>query len=75
MLAVDKPGVLGHVSQTFARYDVSIRAMQQKHAADDGRVTLVFITHQASEKAMHQALNALDANFASVESVLRVEED
>ena len=73
MLAVDKPGVLGHVSQTFARYDVSIRAMQQKHAAEDGRVTLVFITHQAGEKAMHQALNALDANFASVESVLRVE--
>ena len=73
MLAVDKPGVLGHVSQTFARYDVSIRAMQQKHAAADGRVTLVFITHQAGEKAMHQALKALDANFASVESVLRVE--
>ena len=73
MLAVDKPGVLGHVSQTFARYDVSIRAMQQKDAASDGRVTLVFITHKASEKAMMQALKALDANFASVESVLRVE--
>ena len=73
MLAVDKPGVLGHVSQTFARYDVSIRAMQQKDAAADGRVTLVFITHQASEQAMHQALNALDSNFACVESVLRVE--
>ena len=73
LLAVDKPGVLGHVSQTFARYDVSIRAMQQKDAAADGRVTLVFITHKASEQAMHQALNALDSNFACVESVLRVE--
>ncbi len=73
MLAVDKPGVLGHVSQTFARYNVSIRAMQQKDAAADGRVTLVFITHKASEQAMHQALNALDSNFACVESVLRVE--
>ena len=73
MLAVDKPGVLSHVAQTFARYDVSIAAMQQKDAADDGRVTLVFITHKASEQAMHQALKALDSNFARVESVLRVE--
>ncbi len=73
MLAVDKPGVLSHVAQTFARYDVSIAAMQQKNAAPDGRVTLVFITHKASEQATRQALKALDANFARVESVLRVE--
>ncbi len=73
MLAVDKPGVLSHVTQTFTRYEVSIAAMQQKDAAPDGRVTLVFITHRASEKAMMQALRALDTNFACVESVLRVE--
>jgi len=73
MLAVDKPGVLSHVTQIFAEYGVSIAAMQQKNAMADGRVTVVFITHRASEKAMWQALKAIDAQLASVESVLRVE--
>ncbi len=73
MLAVDKPGVLAKVAQTFAEYDVSIAVMQQKGAEADGRVTLVFITHQASEKAMLEALKHIDPAMASVESMLRVE--
>ncbi len=73
LFAVDKPGVLAKVAQTFAEYGVSIAVMQQKGAQDDGRVTLVFITHQAHEKAMLEALKHIDPNMASVESVLRVE--
>lgn len=73
MLAVDKPGVLSHVAQTFACFGVSIAVMQQKGAMSDGRVTLVFITHKANEKAMRQALASIDPSFATVESVLRVE--
>ena len=75
MHAVDKPGVLAKVAQTFAQFGVSIAVMQQKGDQDNaGRVTLVFITHQASEKAMREALENIDPNMASVESMLRVEE-
>ena len=73
MHAVDKPGVLAKIAQTFAAYDVSIAVMQQKGAQADGHVTLVFITHQASEKAMEQAIARLTPDIASVQSVLRVE--
>lgn len=75
MHAVDKPGVLAKVAQTFAQFGVSIAVMQQKGDQDNaGRVTLVFITHQASEKAMREALENIDPSMASVESMLRVEE-
>ena len=74
MLAVDKPGVLSHVSHTFAAYGVSIAAMQQKNTRrEDGRVTVVFISHKANEKAMRHALEAIDTGLATVEAVLRVE--
>lgn len=72
--AVDKAGVLGHVAQTFAEDDVSIAAMRQKGAASDGHVTLVLITHKASERAMRHALSALRPEIARVQSVLRVED-
>ncbi|MBQ7867130.1 MAG: homoserine dehydrogenase [Clostridia bacterium] len=73
MLAVDKPGVLASVAQTFSLYGVSIAVMQQKGDQTDGRVTLVFITHQASEQAMTHALKSINSDLVSVESVLRVE--
>lgn len=74
MLAVDKPGVLSHVAHTFAAYGVSIAAMQQKNTLrEDGRVTVVFISHMANEKAMRHALEAIDTGLATVEAVLRVE--
>ena len=73
MHAVDKPGVLSRIAQCFADYGVSIAAMQQKGNVQDGHVTLVFITHIANEKSMHQALASIGPELASVESVLRVE--
>ena len=73
MLAADKPGVLARVAKTFAEFGVSIAVMQQKGAQSDGRVTLVFITHQAHEKAMLAALKNMDPSMVSVESMLRVE--
>ena len=75
MLANDRPGVLSRVAQTFADNGVSIAAMQQKGERKEGRVTLVFITHSASERAMQKALSEIDAQTATVESVLRVEQD
>lgn len=74
MLAMDQPGVLSRIAQTFADHGVSIAAMQQKGAQADGRVTVVFITHQAGEKDMQQAILEITPDVASVESILRVEQ-
>ncbi len=75
MLAQDRPGVLSSVAKTFADHNVSIAAMQQKGEVKDGRVTLVFITHAAYEKEMQAAVKEITPDVATVESLLRVEED
>ena len=74
MLAQDRPGVLSRIAQTFADHGVSIAAMQQKGARAGGHVTLVFITHEASEQAMQQAILEITPDVATVESLLRVED-
>ena len=75
MLACDEPGVLYRVAKCFADENVSIAAVQQKGERQDGRVTLVVITHQASEKAMQRAITALDQDIAKLESIIRVERE
>lgn len=75
MLAQDRPGVLSKIAQTFADHGVSIAAMQQKGAQHDGRVTVVFITHRAGERDMQDAIHEIGVEIATVESMLRVEQD
>ncbi|MEQ1702800.1 MAG: ACT domain-containing protein, partial [Ilumatobacteraceae bacterium] len=53
----DKPGVLHAVTGVFARHDVSIRAAEQEGNAPDAR--LVFITHEAKEKAVQATVREL----------------
>lgn len=75
MLAKDEPGVLSRVAKCFADEQVSIAAVQQKGDCHNGRVTLVVITHRAGEKAMQRAITALDGDIATLESMIRVEEE
>jgi len=75
MLAKDAPGVLSRVAKCFADESVSIAAVQQNGQRNNGRVALVVITHQASEKAMQRAIAALDQDIAKLESIIRVEEE
>ena len=75
MLARDEPGVLSRVAKCFADENVSIAAVQQKGERRDGRVTLVVITHCAGEKAMQRAIAALDSGIATLESIIRVEQE
>ena len=72
--AADQPGVLAGVSKCFAQEGVSIATMMQKDAHADGRVPLIFITHDTEERAMHAALERLDSSLCELESVLRVED-
>ncbi|MBR3765110.1 MAG: homoserine dehydrogenase [Clostridia bacterium] len=71
--AVDKPGVLAKVAGWFAQENVSIATMMQKGSVEDGRVPLIFITHEAPEKAMQAALAAFDPAICTVDSMIRVE--
>jgi len=53
----DKPGVLHAVTGVFARNGVSIRAAEQDGIGADAR--LVFLTHDANEKAVQSCLSEL----------------
>lgn len=74
MLACDKPGVLSELSGKFAEHGVSIASMVQKGERDErGFVQLVFLTHQASERAVRTSLDKMDKNLVSEVCVIRVE--
>ncbi|MBR3795253.1 MAG: homoserine dehydrogenase [Clostridia bacterium] len=74
MKAKDEPGVLALVSGQFAQYGVSISSMVQKGDRDaDGYVQVIFLTHEASERAVRSALAALPAEKVCIGSIIRVE--
>jgi homoserine dehydrogenase len=75
MLATDQPGVLRDIASAFADVGVSLAAVQQKGELKDGQVTLVIITHVASEKAIHSALSAIGPDVARLASIIRVEQE
>ena len=75
MLATDQPGVLRDIASAFADAGVSLAAVQQKGELKDGQVTLVIITHVASEKAIQSALSAIGPDVASLASIIRVEQE
>ena len=68
----DKPGVLHAVTGVFARNGVSIRAAEQDGIGADAR--LVFLTHDANEKAVQSCLSELKSLDAvkHVGALLRV---
>lgn len=73
MLAVDQPGVLALVSGKFAQHGVSIASMVQKGHNEGRYAQLVFLTHEASEKAVRAALSEMDEQMITQVSVIRVE--
>jgi homoserine dehydrogenase len=69
----DKPGVLARVAESFARHDVSIKAVRQEGRGDDAQ--LVIVTHTAPDAALAACvadLGAMDI-VRAVASVMRVE--
>ena len=74
MKAKDAPGVLAEVTGLLGGEGISISTMMQKGAAPDGKATLIFITHLASEKAVQRAIGKMNPEICVVENVIRVEE-
>ena len=65
--------MLAEVTGKMAKNGISVSAMMQKDAAPDGRATLIFITHLASEKAVQKAVKDLNPDICQVDNVIRVE--
>jgi homoserine dehydrogenase len=77
----DRPGVLAQVATAFAEHNVSIETVRQQLLSPDpqnpeeGRASLVVVTHTASDAALSATVDAL-ANLTTVRavtSVMRVE--
>lgn len=56
---VDRPGVLAAVAGVFGARGVSIRSMEQVGLGEEAR--LVFVTHEAEERAMSETVADLEA--------------
>jgi homoserine dehydrogenase len=75
MHVADEPGVLSDVSGVLARHGVSIRLVNQEGLRDTQKsATVVFITYQAAERAMREAMEELRSHNSVVEvgRVLRI---
>ena len=73
MQAEDRPGVLAHVADTFAKEGISIASVRQKDGKD-GLADVVIITHEAGENAVRRAQEALNGDIVRVASVIRAED-
>lgn len=73
MEAVDKPGVLAEVSDTFAKNSISIEAVLQKEpASGENSVHLIMLTQKCVELKVNQAIAAVES-LASVQGeVVRI---
>jgi homoserine dehydrogenase len=77
LTTTDRPGVLAQVGTVLGDLNISIASAIQKEMDDRAKqAEIVLMTHRASEAAMQQAiqrLNALDV-VAEVGNMIRVEE-
>jgi len=84
--AVDRPGVLAHITGALGAHGISIESVIQKgrgHAGPDdpdgarGAVPVVVLTHPAREAAVRRALDAIDAldDVTAPTRLIRIEEE
>jgi len=74
MAVSDQPGVLADIAREFSTAGISIGSMLQQ-PAHDGQAVLIFLTHQAVERNVNQAIAAIEARpfMRSTITRLRVE--
>ncbi len=74
LTASDQPGVLAKISAILAKYAISIvEVVQRSSETEDGKSTIVLVTHETHELAVSSAVKKLNATgFVNVDSVLRV---
>ena len=57
----DRAGTLSEATKVFAKFGISIASVRQTEAGDTGYASLVITTHNTNEKAMNEAVKALEA--------------
>ncbi len=75
VMALDRPGVLSQVAGVLGLHEISIRSVMQKERHHAAAVPVVMMTHEARERNMRSALEAIDRLpvVAGPTVVLRVE--
>jgi homoserine dehydrogenase len=73
--AQDRPGVLSQVAGVLGHHDISIASVLQKERRQAAAVPVVMMTHEARERDMRAALEAIDrlSVVAGPTVMLRVE--
>jgi homoserine dehydrogenase len=72
---IDRPGVLGAITTTFGRHDISIAAMTQKEDAIADYVPIIMLSHEALESNVKAALAEIDTTeyVRAKTQVIRIE--
>ena len=76
--AVDRPGVLSHITGALGERGVGIESVfQEGQGEDGGAVPVVMLTHPAREAAVRDAIREIDAHSDVTEptKLIRIEED
>ena len=76
--AVDRPGVLAHVTAVLGEHRIGIESVLQKgRAAGPGSVPVLVLTHLAPEEGVRRALEEIDRlpDVTSPTRLIRIEED
>ena len=69
----DEAGVLAKIAAVFGKQDISIQEMVQKENGQEGKATLVLVTHKTREFSLRSAVTKVASlGIATVDSVLRV---
>jgi len=71
----DSTGVLSKIAGIFAKYNVSIKQVKQI-AGTDGKVPVIFITHESPESNVKKALEKIESLdiLYNVDSIIRLED-
>jgi homoserine dehydrogenase len=72
MTVEDRSGVLAKITGVFAKYEVSIDAMQQKQGGDSASV--IFLSHKNSEKNFMRAVSEIKSlnEVKNIDAVIRL---
>lgn len=73
LLAVDRPGVLAHVTRILGDLDISIEAILQKEPiADAIHVPIILLTHSVQERQMNAAIAQIEKLDSIKDNVIRL---
>jgi homoserine dehydrogenase len=76
--AVDRPGVLSHITGALGEEGIGIESVVQKHRADAGEsVPVLVFTYRAKEAAIRRALERIDGlpDVTAPTRLIRIEEE